>query len=55
MKNLELAKVSIIGGGGSFLVHWLADVASLVSILVGCITFVYVATKLYFLLKYKGK
>lgn len=51
----ELFKVAAAGTGGTVATIKLADVATLVSIAVGCVTFLYVAAKLYFLFKHNGR
>ncbi len=51
----DLAKVGTIGTGGTLASVSLAQVSVLVSIAVGCVTFLYVAAKLYFLVKSGGK
>lgn len=52
---VELAKVGTIGTGGALAGLSLSQVSVIVSIGVGCITFLYVGAKLYFLIKSGGK
>lgn len=51
----ELARVAAIGATGWFATIKLADVATLVSIMVGLATLTYVIAKTYFLIKNGGK
>lgn len=52
---LDLAKVGTIGTSGTFATITLAHVSAIVSIAVGVMTFLYVGTKLYYLIKSGGK
>ena len=51
----DLAKVGTVGTGGAFATIKLADVSLLVSIGVGVLTFIYIAAKLYYLIKHGGR
>lgn len=52
---IDLAKVGTIGTGGALASLQLADVSLIVSIAVGVVTFLYVAAKLFFLIKSGGR
>ncbi len=57
MKNdiFELQKVGLTGTFGTLAAMTLADVATLTSIAVGVATFLYVATKLFYLIRSGGR
>ena len=52
---MELNKVALTGLAGSIAAMTLADVATIMSIAVGAVTFCYVGAKLYFLIRSGGK